>query len=361
MRMNCHSIRVKWLGAVLLLGLSLHLPAQQRMQQSQYLTNAFLVNPALAGTEQYLDLKLGYQHLWAGFEGAPRSLFISAHRGLLQNPGNLKGNEVSSLPAPGRGRYLPTFKEKGPDQLEPMRRITMGVGGMLYSEQTGPVSYNGLGFSYSVNLLFKGDWHLALGANLDLMNYRVDPDQVTLTDPNDLTVLGSRNSLFLPGINMGFALFNNNFFIAGSSRQLLQNRITIGPDNPFISSLAVHSHLQAGYRFKVGDDFRLTPTAALRYVQSAPSSWEVGARAEYQDLFTFGASIRWTDALTGNALVGLIGFRLTDRINLNYSYDLAINGLSGYNSGTHGITLGFKMLPSKRQPGKKPFERRYFW
>jgi|GEM_PF-484316 len=360
MRYYLHRIDLKWMVLVLWMSLSFHLHGQQRMQYSQYLTNGFLINPALAGTEKYLDLKVGYQHLWAGFEGAPRGLFVTAHKDLLGTPANANEKEPSSLPAPGRGRYLPTFKKAGPDKAE-QRRISMGIGGMLYSEQTGPISYNGLGLSYSVNLLLKRDWHLALGANLDMMNYRVDPDQVTLTDPNDLAVLGSRNSLFLPGISMGFAFYNDDFFVAGSSRQLLRNRITIGPENPFVSTLAIHYHLQAGYRFKVGDDLRLTPTAALRHVQPAPLSWEIGARAEYIDLFTFGLSVRWADALTGNALVGLIGFKLNQNIKLNYSYDLAVNGLGGYNSGTHGITLGFKMLPSKAQAGRKPFERRYFW
>ena len=48
--------------------------AQQRMQYSQYLWNGYLMNPAFAGIEDYIDLRSGYSHQWAGFEGAPKGI-----------------------------------------------------------------------------------------------------------------------------------------------------------------------------------------------------------------------------------------------------------------------------------------------
>ena len=220
----------------------------------------------------------------------------------------------------------------------------------MYSEQTGPVSYNGVTGAFSSNLQIKDELRLAVGVNLDLMNYRVNTAEVTLTDPNDPTVLNATNSLLLPGVNVGAALYSQSFFVAASSRQLLRNRITIGPDNPFISRLFTHYHIHAGYRFRVADDFRLMVTGALRHVSPAPQSWEIGVRGDYRDQFYFGVSHRY-----GDAIIGLLGFNLNQLVSINYAYDYTVSTLRNFSGGSHSLTLAFRI------PKKANRERRYFW
>lgn len=325
------------------------LHAQQRMQYSQYMTNGFLVNPALAGVEDYTDLKLGYVQQWAGFAGAPRGLFATINKGYIPKVQGESVDEVTSLPAPGRGRYRPTT-QKVDGGIVASSRFRIGLGGSVYSEQTGPVSYNGAAVSFASNLQLKDELRIALGVNLDFMNYRVNTDEVTLTDPNDPTVLNARNSLLLPGVNVGAAIYSKSFFVAASSRQLLRSRITIGPDNPFISRLFIHYHVQAGYRFKVTEGFRLTPTIAIRHVSPAPVSWEIGIRGDYKDMFYFGVGHRY-----GDAFIGLLGFNLNQIAILTYSYDYTVSTLNNYSGGSHSLTLGFRI------PRKANRERRYFW
>jgi hypothetical protein len=38
--------------------------AQQKPQYTQYIFNNFLLNPAVAGIENYTDVKLGYRSQW---------------------------------------------------------------------------------------------------------------------------------------------------------------------------------------------------------------------------------------------------------------------------------------------------------
>jgi len=53
------------------------LSAQQTPQYSQYMFNYFSINPAMAGTKECLDLKLGYRSQWVGFAGAPKTTFAT--------------------------------------------------------------------------------------------------------------------------------------------------------------------------------------------------------------------------------------------------------------------------------------------
>lgn len=49
---------------------------QQKPQYTQYVMNNFILNPAIAGIENYVDVKAGYRAQWQGLEGAPVTSYI---------------------------------------------------------------------------------------------------------------------------------------------------------------------------------------------------------------------------------------------------------------------------------------------
>lgn len=341
---------ILWLMPLIWAGV---LPAQQRMQYSQYLTNAFLQNPAFAGMESYTDLRLGYSHQWAGFDGAPKGLFLSGH-GRIGAQQSRSKPEITSFPAPGRGNYAPTLSDLDLEApAENTEGIHFGIGGTAYSERTGPISYNGVSGGFATHLALNParSLRLAIGANLEIMNYRLDPTSVLLTDNNDVAIAETANNLFLPGLNAGIALYSKRFFFSAASRQLLQNRLQVNLANPFVSRLAVHYHFMAGYQVEINESLRLMPTAALRYVDPVPASWEIGLRAEIGTPLMLGFSYRHQDAV-----VALLGLRLGEGLLLNYSYDFTTSNLRTQSSGTHGISLGWRISKQNTQ-----VRREYFW
>ncbi|HEX4850124.1 MAG TPA: type IX secretion system membrane protein PorP/SprF, partial [Puia sp.] len=44
--------------------------AQQQPYYTQYILNNFILNPALAGIENYWDCKVSYRNQWVGLNGA---------------------------------------------------------------------------------------------------------------------------------------------------------------------------------------------------------------------------------------------------------------------------------------------------
>lgn len=334
-----------------------NLEAQQRMQYSQYLLNAFLINPAVGGAEPFVDIRSGYSHQWAGFKGAPKGLYLSGTKGLYE-PESLEtkpitSTEVTSLPTRGRGNVAPTTTviTTAPGTsptIEP--NFHLGVGGTLFSESTGPISISGLGGSFSSHIRIKDALKLSIGAGLEMLNYRLNPNNLDLVNPNDIAVADDITNLFLPSINAGFALYSGSFFVAGSTRQLLRNRIQLNPLNPVVSSLEIHYMAQAGYRFKLNDDLSLMPSVIFRYIQPAPPSMDVAVFANYKNQITGGLSYRHKDAI-----VGMIGLGITPTLSAQYAYDFTLSNLRNYSAGTHSIVLGLK-LGSNRQTA-----RRYFW
>lgn len=48
-------------------------------QHSQYFLNNFLINPALAGIEEYVDIKVSSRAQWTNVKGAPLTNYLSVH------------------------------------------------------------------------------------------------------------------------------------------------------------------------------------------------------------------------------------------------------------------------------------------
>src|SRR5689334_11751217 len=69
----------KTLLVLLLLSLGAELKAQQFPQFSQYMYNGMILNPAYAGSKDYLSLTGVYRKQWADFPGAPETETFTAH------------------------------------------------------------------------------------------------------------------------------------------------------------------------------------------------------------------------------------------------------------------------------------------
>lgn len=69
----------KLLSIYLLLSWASALSAQQQPQYTMYMANNFILNPAVAGIEDYTDVKLSYRAQWVGIEDAPVTAYATIH------------------------------------------------------------------------------------------------------------------------------------------------------------------------------------------------------------------------------------------------------------------------------------------
>src|ERR1035437_3576786 len=87
--------------------------SQQEPQYTLYMLNPFLTNPALAGTNNYYQIRTNHRFQWTGLKDAPITNSISAY---------------------------------GPHSTK-----SMGYGGTIYNDITGPTSRTGINGVYAYN------------------------------------------------------------------------------------------------------------------------------------------------------------------------------------------------------------------
>src|SRR6476620_4511736 len=71
---------------------------QQRPYYTQYILNNYIINPAVAGIENYWDVKASHRHQWVGLDGAPVTTYITIQGPLSKNDMDDRENPTSFHP-----------------------------------------------------------------------------------------------------------------------------------------------------------------------------------------------------------------------------------------------------------------------
>lgn len=303
---------------VICLLFSIHVNGQQRAQFSQYMINPYVFNPAFGGTEDFTDITLGFRSQWSGFEGAPNTIYATAHTAL--------GKEFSNSHGHHKGEH------KG----------WHGVGGYVYGDYTGPTSRSGAMVSYSYNLPLARKIRMSMGLFVGLQQFAFKSEGLVLKHESDGT-LTTDQSRIIPDADVGVMIYSKDFFIGLTTQQLMQPGVltsgafeTVAGGN---SVLNRHLMFQGGWNVPVGYDYTLVPQVMLKYVAGAPASidFTVMFKQKESDFFG-GVSLR-----NYNALVGIVGVTLTHKWAISYSYDMTFSTIRRYSYGSHELVLSYKL------------------
>lgn len=274
--------------------------SQQIPLYSQYMFNKLLLNPAVTGNTDAIELRLTARQQWVGIEKAPSTQVISGH--LRLNNG------------------------------------TMGVGGVIYADRFGPESKIGLQGNYSYIIpVFNEEGRLSFGLSFQVFQYQMDYANFTFLDIDDSMLAYNKENSWRPESDIGIYLYGANYFAGISANQLIALPVKIGGDEKELNKLVRHYNLMGGYNFSVGRDFNLEPSTLLKTSFKAPFQADVNIKGIYQKDYWLGFSYR-----TSGDIITMLGFTYKDFV-FGLAYDLATSKLIHYQNGTFEIMLGYNI------------------
>lgn len=332
-------MKIRSVFFILLIAFANDVFAQQRPYYTQYILNNYILNPAVAGIENYWDVKASHRHQWVGLDGAPVTTYVTIQGPLSKN---------------GMGREDPTtFHPQGEN---PRGHVFMeeyhstdphhGVGLTILNDRAGPINRFTMYGSYAYHLPVNDRTSFSAGISAGLQNVTLKTDQLFFGDayPIDPAVQnGSFINNVKPDINLGLMLYSARWFLGLSAQQIISSRISF--DNGKLSGdsvtllqgkLVPHMFLQAGFRAMLGDDISFLPSITAKYINPLPFSVDINLKMQYRDIFWFGASVRPDD---GFAV--MTGININSTFNIGYSYDHTTSKLNAVTNGTHEIVVGF--------------------
>jgi type IX secretion system PorP/SprF family membrane protein len=279
--------------------------SQQLPQYTQYMLNEMAINPAVAGKDEFADVRSNSRYQWIGITDAPRTYMLTLHG--------------------------------------PIKDKNMGIGMNLYTDIVGPTRRTGLNFSYAYHMKMKDDMFLSMGLSAGVLQWGIDGSKLYLRDEGDENLLSTYQTTYVPDFGAGIYFHKKDrFYVGVSLPQIYQAPIKLYEGAGKNSRIVNHFNLNAAYKFDLGDDFKIEPSFLVKYAIPAPPKLDIGARVIYQEQIWLGGAYRHNDAFTA-----LIGYFYKNYLMIGYSYDFTTTNIKKYSSGTHEIMLGIRF--SKKQ------------
>lgn len=304
--------------------------AQQLPQYTQYVFNNFLINPAVAGIENYTDAKLGYRSQWTGLNGAPVTSFLSINAPL--------GNDFTQGDAagfPGGGGVNPSSRLF--TQYYKASEPHHGIGFTLVNDKAGPITQTNFAASYAYHIGLAPQLNMSVGVSAGMNHIILNTSEITLATPLDPAIANGNNSQWKPDLGVGVWLYSSDFYAGVSVQQLLKQNLYFSTSTTAVnvSQTVPHFFFTAGTKLYVSDDITLLPSFLVKEIQPVPLTYDLNLKASFQDKFWLGGSYRHADSF------GILaGFNLSSFINVGYSYDITTSSLNTVSNGTHEIVIG---------------------
>jgi type IX secretion system PorP/SprF family membrane protein len=283
---------------------------------TQYLAdNDFVISPTYAGIGDNLKVRLNGLTQWVGIKNAPDNQALYADVRLMNQS---------------------------------------GLGVSLYNDRNGNTRQKGakLSFAHHIILDYKSKQYLSFGISYNINNFRIaienfEPtEEMPIVDPGIDGDRGMTNHNFDVGILYRW----NRFYASLSGNNILDKKL-----DDFLGKEPQHlMNYQAylGYIFSgnKSNDVEIEPSLFYQYYQSDQRS-VTDINLKYRkfnrdgDYFWLGASYRYlNDQFFKPLNIGPMAGIMKGGFYFAYSYQITMNELASFNSGTHSVTIGINIL-----------------
>lgn len=309
--------------------MTLSAAAQQLPQHTQYVQNNFLLNPAVAGIENYIDLRAGYRTQWVGLEGAPTSFYTSLHSSINKNDRNTQRLSMRNAAA-GSGSGA---NKNNRFYIKPHH----GVGATLQMDKAGLLKIFSLNLSYAYHLPLTSSLNVSAGVVAGVKQYRLNKNALDLVTPNDPFASGDFGDMNKADLGVGLWLYSNSFFVGMSGLQLLRSESNSNGGGPE-AALQKHYYATTGVRIKASDEVTLSPSVMVKMAEDGQTMFDGNTKLTYSDRFWVGVSYRHHDAFAG-----AVGVYVNHMLDISYSYDITTSNLHTASANTHEVVIGLKL------------------
>jgi type IX secretion system PorP/SprF family membrane protein len=309
--------------------------AQQQPHYTQYILNTFIINPAVAGIENYWDVKASHRHQWAGLNGAPVTSYLTIHGPLRKS--DYPSASITGLTPPGenpRGKAYWQQYETPPSHP--------GAGLTILNDKTGPLNRFSITGTYAHHIALSPRTSISAGVSFGVQSVSVDASALEFQQAGDPVVASSQLlNKWKPELNAGLMLYSADFYIGASAQNIIPQQLSFDEgkvvgDSLYRGKLVPHLFFSAGYRTWINEDVSVLPSVMVRMVTAAPVSFDVNAKFLYRDRMWVGGSYRIQDGFAA-----MLGVNISSTINIGYSYDYTTSSLNVVSKGTHEILIGF--------------------
>jgi len=295
-------------GALFAKGQELNSP-----QLTQYLAdNPFVLSPVYAGIGDHVKIRLNGLTQWVGIKDAPQTQSLAA---------DMRMGEQS------------------------------GLGIFLYNDKNGYTKQQGARVSFAHHLTIDryDDEFLSFGLSYNFNQFRIDIDKFVNggLDPSVVNNRQTTNHNF----DIGAMYRAGKFYFSANASNLLgkdPQNLTFDADEP---NALRNYYAYTGYRYRKNknSDLEIEPSILYKIFESdGRSETDLNLKFrwyDFEDYYYAGVNYRFLNDQIGDPLYLAPFFGLKkNKFYFGYSYQIILNEIITYSTGTHVITIGVDLF-----------------
>lgn len=281
---------------------------------SQYLADSdFVVAPTFAGIGDNFRIRLNALTQWVGITNAPDNQALYA-------------------------------------DLRFANRSGLGIS--MFNDRNGNTRQQGLKLSYAHHLTldYKTEQYLSFGLSANSNSFRIDTQNFTPTADMpfiDPFVTDNRATTNL-NFDVGALYRFRNLFVSANANNIIPKDVE--QFSGFEPNLLFNLQLYSGYTIKTKNYSQWEPSVFYQlYASDGRSITDVNVKYRKfnrdNDFYWAGATYRFLNDQVGKPLaIGPMVGAKKSIFFVSYAYQVTLNDLSPFNSGTHSITIGLDFL-----------------
>lgn len=271
--------------------------AQQQLRRSQFVTNTYLANPAVAGTEPGMVLSSTYRNQWAGFSGGPSTMLLSGHRALPNG---------------------------------------IGAGLILYNDDMGgAISQSGIELTGAYSILLNNQDAVSFGLSMKGNQFVFDGTNLEVYQSGDESLPGTLESSFGVDFNAGMMVYGKDYYFGMAVFNLIQDKLSLaGVDDE--NRLVRHYHFMGSYLYNVSRLVAIQSSALMRMTEVTSAQLDLNARAIFNGTSWLGLGFRPQDAIVLSTGLNYGAFTFA------YNYDITV-GENMLSTHSHELSFGYFM------------------
>ena len=308
------------ISVILIMFLPLAARAQQMPLYSQYVMNAYMINPAITGSDGYTSFNLTARQQWLGLKDAPATRSVSGQTRLLKRSYVIKRRNINR------------------NTLKPSTSGRVGLGGFIYDDRNGAVERIGLQASYAYHIFVK-QTQLSFGLSAGVFQFKIHDEEITFGPDFEPLDGVYKKVTYVPDANLGFFVSNPYYYAGISVNQLFQSYLKIGNRALEEYKMERHYYLLGGYRFELSSEFDIEPSFLLKGTEKLAVQADFGAKLYYRDDYWVGTMFR-----TSGTLIFMGGVRI-NRLFIGYAFDYSLSSIRKFSYGSHELVLALKYSP----------------
>ena len=284
--------------------------SQQLPQITQHMINNYAINPAVAGMYDYYQVKTTIRNQWVGITDAPRTTVLSIY--------GKKSERV-------------------------------GLGGLVFNDQTGPTSRIGGSASYTYSFPMTQSIKMSFALSGGFSQFKITKNGLEYKDKNDPFMQGGDVVRSTPDATFGFNMHGEKWYFGAAIPQLLSMNLNL-IDDDFVriyntddvesnGKLVQHIYVLGAYKHNFNPFWSIEPSLLLKSVKAAPLQADIGVKTTYDDRLWFGMDYR-----NNGEMAVLLGYSIKERYLIGYSYDIPSSDMSVSSSGSHEFMIGIRFL-----------------